>query len=55
MHYFIYSLLQDKFENVNSISSKESKIQFLEVVEKENLFAFTFDWLRIINFKKQNC
>lgn len=41
-------------ENVSFKGSDGSKTQFLLVVEKENEFAFTFDWLHIINFKKQD-
>jgi len=42
------------FENVSSKGSKGSKIQFLLVIEKENESAFTFDWLHIIHFRKQD-
>lgn len=42
------------FENVSSKGSKGSKIQFLLVVEKEDKFACTVDWLHIIHFKKQD-
>lgn len=41
------------FENVSSKVSKGSNIQFFLVVEKE-VNAFTFGWLHIINFKKQD-